>query len=408
MEKILLVVFDGLGDRPLKEFGKKTPLEAAKTPNLNGLAAMGTCGQFNSIGVGVRPGSDTAHLSLFGYDLTADYRGRGPIEALGVGFDLRDGDVAFRANFGTVDENGKIVDRRAGRIKDVSSLAKSISGKKIGGVTVFVVPSVSHRAVLVLRGAGLSAAVCDGDPHKDGRYPIKITPTSQKPSAKKTSKALNDFLSFASKTLKNHALNKKRADAGRPQANYLLVRGAGVYKKLLGFEKKYGLKAACVAGGGLYKGVSRLVGMRVLNVKGATGTPDTNVEAKVSAALTALDKHDFVFLHLKGADAAAEDGNGEAKKEFIEKADAALWPLLKLKNTIVCVTADHSTPCALKMHSGDPSPILFYGQGIRTDGSPVKKFGERQCAKGDVGRVFGKDLISELLNLSGRARLVGD
>jgi 2,3-bisphosphoglycerate-independent phosphoglycerate mutase len=408
LKSILLVVFDGLGDRPCGEFGGKTPLEAANTPNLDKLASCGTCGLLSTAGVGIRPGSDVAHLSLFGYNPEKDYPGRGPIEALGVGFGAKTGDVALRANFGTINDKGIIIDRRAGRIENTAELAKAISGREFRGVRVFVTPSVGHRAVVVLRGDGLSAAICDGDPHKEGVAPVPVAPTQRSSEAQKTADVLNEFSEFANKVLKKHDINKAREKEKKLPANFVLVRGAGMHKEVAGFENKYSLKASCVAGGGLYKGLARLVGMKVINVPGATGTPETNVVAKVGAAVSALETNDFVFLHLKGTDVMGEDGNAKGKKAYLEKADKALAPLLKLPGAIVAVTGDHSTPCSLKKHSGDPVPILFNGKGIRTDASPAKKFGERQCSQGSVGRIFGKDLMPELLNLAGRAPLVGD
>ncbi len=407
-KKILLVVFDGLGDRPVSDFGGKTPLEAASTPNLDALASTGACGLLCTAGVGVRPGSDVAHLSLFGYDAKKEYFGRGPIEALGVGFGLKDGDVALRVDFGTVDDSGIITDRRAGRIENVAELAKSVSGREFEGVKFFVAPSVGHRGIVVLRGAGLSAAICDGDPHHDGVAPVKVAPTQKSADAEKTASALNEFLEWSHKVLKSHAFNKQREKEKKPPANFLLVRGAGMHREVESFESRYKLKAACIAGGGLYKGVARMLGMKVIAVAGATGKADTNVAAKISASIDALKASDFVFLHLKGTDVMGEDGNAKGKKEFIEKADKAFAPLLKLKNIVVCVTGDHSTPCTLKKHSGDPVPILFNAEGIRIDAVQTRKFGERPCASGIVGKILGKDLVPELLNLAGRAPLVGD
>ncbi len=407
-KKILLIVFDGLGDRPVSEFKGKTPLEAANTPNLDQLASTGACGLLSTAGIGVRPGSDIAHLSLFGYDAKKDYSGRGPIEALGVGFGLKEGDVALRADFGTVNDKGIITDRRAGRIESVAELAKAVSGREFDGIRFFVAPSVGHRGVVVMRGAGLSAAICDGDPHHDGAAPIKVMPAQKGADAEKTANALNEFLEWSHKALKNHALNKKREKEKKPPANFLLVRGAGIHHEVQSFESRYNLKAACVAGGGLYKGVARMLGMKVIAVAGATGKADTDVAAKVSASIDALKATDFVFMHLKGTDVMGEDGNAKGKKEFLEKADQALAPLLKLKNVVVCVTGDHSTPCSLKKHSGDPVPLLFNAEGIRTDANPVKKFGERPCAGGIAGKMLGKDLVPELINLAGRAPLIGD
>ncbi len=409
-KKIMLVIFDGLGDRPCKELSGKTPLEAAKTPNLDKLAQTGACGLINTVDVGVRPGSDIAHLSIFGYDLENDYPGRGPLEAFGAGFALKNGDVAFRANFGTVNERGVIIDRRAGRIDSVAELAKSISGREFRGVKVFVLPGIGHRGVVVLRGEGLGSNVSDGDPHKDGGKPEKIVPVGKNnlDAAQKTCAVLEEFLGFSHKTLNTHSLNQTRAKEKKPPANFILLRGAGAYKEMQSFQSKYHLTSACVAGGVLYKGIARMLGMKILEVKGATGKPDTNVSAKVSAAITALNTVDFVFLHIKGTDTMGEDGNAKGKKQFLEKADKAFVPLLKLKNTIIAVTGDHSTPCELKAHSGDAVPMLFWGEGIRTNAVKISKFGERPASQGIIGRITGRQLMSELINLAGRAPLMGD
>lgn len=406
-KKIILVVLDGLGDRPCREFAGKTPLEAARTVNLDFMAKNGECGLVDPVGVGVRPGSDVAHFSLFGYDYSKEYVGRGPLEALGLGFALKKGDIALRANFGTVNEKGIIVDRRAGRIESVKELAQAITGREFHGVKMFVLPSVGHRAAVVLRGDGLSPSVCDGDPHKEGTTPITIVSTHKRVDAEKTAKVLNEFLEFAHKTLLKHEVNRQRVAQKKLPANYVLVRGAGVQGESLAFEKLHGLKPACVAGGGLYKGLARLVGMKIVEVEGATGKPDTNLNAKVKAAVDSLEFFDFIFLHFKGTDVCGEDGNAKGKKEFIERADKALAPLLKQKNLVIAVTGDHSTPCSLKRHSGDPVPILFYTEGIRTN-DWVKKFGEKQCATGITGRITGKNIVPQLINLAGRAPMVGN
>ena len=402
--KVILIVCDGLGDRPIPELGNLTPLESAKTPNLDKLAERSITGLMDPIGVGIRPGSDVSHLSILGYDSREYYHGRGPIEAAGVGIDLQKGDIAFRGNLGTVDEHLVIKDRRAGRIESTAELIKDIDGTVIDGVKFILKPGTAHRVGVVMRGNNLSSKISDSDPHEVGQNVRKVLSLDNSKEAKFTADVLNKFLDKSHKILKEHPFNKKRIKDGLLPGNYLLLRGAGYVADIPPFEKRYELKAACVAGAGLYKGISRLLGMDVINVEGATGLPNTNVRAKLETAKNFLDKYDFVFVHIKAADSLGEDGNFVEKKKFIEKIDSAMEVLLDV-DALVVVTADHSTPCELKMHSGDPVPILMCGRGIRKDS--VNKFGERDCANGGLGRIKGLDVMNEILNIIGKAHLQG-
>jgi len=400
MQKILLVICDGLGDRPTKKFGGKTPLEAAKTKNLDRLAANGLTGTMNAVDRKLYPDSDKAHLSIFGYPLGKYYCGRGPIEAAGIGLKLRKGDIALRANIATVDQKGIIVDRRAGRIESVQKFVKKLDGIKINGTRIFVKAGTGYRAVVVVRGKGLSEKVTQNDPKKIGVKPLKFMAENSSGNAERTAGILNAFTERAHEILLMHPENLKRKKLGLLEANYLLLRSAGKVKYIPGFKKKYGLKATVIAGAGMYKGIAKIVGMKVLKVKGATGLPNTNVKAKFLAAKKALKKFDFVFVHVKAADSFGEDGNAEGKKKFIEKIDRAAKEFLDLKNTVIAVTADHSTPCELKKHSSDAVPVLVAGQGIK--GGQVKEFSERACRKGTLGHLSGLQLMPKLLRLSGR------
>jgi 2,3-bisphosphoglycerate-independent phosphoglycerate mutase len=404
--KILLIVCDGLGDRPCREFGGRTPLEAAETPNLDRMAAEGVTGLMDTISVGVRPGSDTSHLSLFGYKPRKYYTGRGPFEAAGVGMELREGDVAFRANFGTVDENLVVKDRRAGRIPDVSELCEAVDGMEIDGVRFLIKAGTGYRAGLVMRGGGLSHMVSDCDSHEAGAKVLEVKPLDDSLEAKKTAEALNKYLIKTHELLKKHPVNKKRLEDGELPANYILERGPGMLGKVPSMRERYGLKAACVAGAGLYKGVARVVGMELMNVKGATGKKDTDLRAKISKAVELLNSdYDYVFVHIKATDVYGHDGDAEGKKNFIEKIDDALAPVLDLRDSVVVVTADHTTPCSVKNHSGDPVPLLIWGPDVRTD--DVKEYGERACGKGILHRINGLDLMPELLNITGRSHIYG-
>ncbi len=407
MNKAMLIVMDGLGDRPISELGDLTPLEAARTPHLDALAARGICGVLNAIGVGQRPGSDTSHLAILGYDIDKYYTGRGTIEVAGLGMDLEPGDMALRGNLGTVDESLVVTDRRAGRITDTGPFVKDLEGLRHQGVTLHVQPGTGHRAGVILRGPGLSSRISDGDPHEVGVKVHEVHPLDDSPEAAFTAKILNHFLAAAHRTLTANPLNRERVAQGKPPANYLLVRGAGYYKKIEKFQERYGLRACAIAGGGLYKGIGAFTGMDVFKVAGATGLPNTDIAAKFKAALQALaGAYDFAFVHVKAADTFGEDGDFQGKLEFIEKIDAAVALLLDAPHLLV-LTADHSTPCALKRHSGDPVPLMMVGDGlVRTD--DVTAFGERPCARGALGRLTGLQLMPEIINLLGLAKLIGD
>lgn len=401
MKKIIFVILDGLGGRPVEKFDGKTSLEAAETPNLDRMAREGITGMIDVLGKGVRPDSDTAHLTLFGYNLDRYYPGRGPIEALGIKMELEEGDVALRANLGTVDENLIVVDRRAGRIESTKPFVEKVDGTEIEGIKFIIRPGTGHRAALVLRGKGLSDEITNGDPHKVEEGVLRIKPKNSSEEAKFTAEVLNRFLDKAHHILRDCELNKERLKKGKYPGNYLLVRGAGEYKKIPTFEEKWGTKACCVAGAGLYKGLGYLTGMEVLEVEGATGLPNTDVQAKFTAARDSLEKKgfDLAFVHVKPPDNLAEDGNCQGKKEFIEKIDRAAEVLLN-SNALVAVTGDHSTPCVLKDHSGDPVPILIWGEGK----DQVMEFGETACKKGGLGRFEGKEEMEKVMELAGRTQ----
>jgi len=396
MKKIIFIILDGLGDRPILSLNNQTPLESAKTPNLDKLAKEGVCGIIQVLKPGVIPHSDDAHLTLFGYDLKREYPGRGPIEAAGIGLKLKQGDVALRSNLETVDENLTVIDRRAGRIESTKPFTEKFDGIKINNVKFIVKPGTGYRAIIVLRGKNLSDKITDSDPKKVGKKINTIKPSDSSKEAKFTAAVLNKFILKTNEVLKNDPLNKERIKKGLFPGNIFLTRGAGYVKKQTTFKERYGLKACCIAGAGLYKGLGAVLGMDVLKVKGATGLPNTNVKAKFNAAINALKKYDFVFVHVKPTDSLGEDGNVNGKKAFIEKIDEATKLLLNRKELIV-ITADHSTPCECKTHSSDPVPLLIHGENIKPD--IVIKFSEKECSSGSLGLVKGKDLMKKIMNL---------
>jgi len=403
--KTFLIICDGLGDRPIAQFDSQTPLEAAYTPNLDKLAEGGVTGVMHTVDIGVRPGSDTAHLALFGYDPNVYYPGRGPLEVAGIGMEIKPGDICFRANMATVDDDMIVKDRRAGRIGDASPFAEKLNGIKIDGVEFLAGAGTGHRLGLIMRGPGLSPQLTDVDSKKVGVKARKFESADKSREAKFTAEVLNKFLEQAHLKLNKMELNRERVSQGKLPANYLLVRGAGIFREVPSFYDKYGLKAACVAGGGLYKGIAGILGMDVVAVEGATGKPDTDIKAKINKAIELGKEYNFVFVHIKGADTMGEDGDPEGKKKFIEKIDEAMAPMLNLTDSLVVVTADHSTPCVLKNHSADDVPVLISGESVRHD--DVKQFGERPCAKGRLGHIRGSHLMPIIIDLMGLAKMFG-
>ncbi len=395
MKKILFFIFDGLGDLPVPELGNKTPLEVAYTQNLDYLVEKGVCGLITPFLFPKEktPTSEGAHIALFGYKDC--FLGRGPYEAAGVGIKMKSGDIAMRVNFATIDSNSKIIDRRANRIEKTQLLVKALSGTTIDGVQFFLKKSFGHRAVLILRGENLSSKISGNDPHKVGGKTEKVAVLDKSKQSRFTAGVLNKFLIKAHQVLEYHPLNKKRQKQGLLVANSILVRGAGKFKEPQSFKQRYNLNAVCVAGGGLYKGVAKIIGMDLIKVKGATGMVNTNLKAKILTAKNALKKYDFVFCHIKATDTLGHDGNFIGKRDFIEKIDKNIKFILNLKNTLVVITADHCTPCVLKDHSNDLIPILVYGNAK----NHISKFSEKQCKKGKLGKIKQENLMSQILKM---------
>lgn len=400
-----------MADRPVPELGHRTPLEAAQTPNLDALAREGVSGLLDVISPGVRPGSDTGHLSLLGYDPFTTYTGRGPLEAAGVGLEVRGGDVCFRCNFSTVDAAGIITDRRAGRIREgTDKLAAAINTiGPIDGVECIFKESVEHRGALILRGEGLSADLVDHiDPHETG-LPVgrsaALKPGDQ--AAERTAKVLNEFVRRSQEVLRDHPLNKQREAHGELPANVILPRGPGMAPHLKRFTDKYGIPGACVVEVGLLDGLGRYLGLDIVEVPGATGSLDTDVDAIGRAVLQTLNTHEFVLCNVKGPDIAGHNGDAPAKVTMIERIDGMVGDICKgiAEGVVLAVTADHSTPVVVMDHSGDPTPLLLWGPGVRPDG--VGAFGERPASTGGLLRLRGIDLMPVLMDLMNRTEKFG-
>jgi 2,3-bisphosphoglycerate-independent phosphoglycerate mutase len=376
--KLVLLVLDGLGDLATKEQSYLTPLEAANTPNLDALSKNSAQGRMIPVAPGITPGSGPGHLGLFGYDPLEFQVGRGVIEALGLGVELKPGDVCARANFATLDTKGIVTDRRAGRIptetceKLCALLAAKI--KKIGDTQVIVKAGKEHRFVVIFRGKGLEGPLTDADPNREGYAIPTVKPRDAKNAKqKKMAKLIVAFYKLALPILKNE----------KP-ANGFLMRGIAHQPKIPLFEERYLLKPACLAVYPMYKGLAQLVGMK--KIEG----PQTIAE-QFERYLTEYDNYDFFFIHYKYTDKAGEDGNFSAKKKAIEDLDAALPILLKKKPDVLAITGDHSTPCAMKGHSWHPQPLLL--QSAISGSDKLERFTETGANHGSLGIFPAKFLI---------------
>ncbi len=363
--KIVLMVLDGLGGLPDPETGK-TELETANTPNLDKLAASSVCGLSDLVGPGITPGSAPGHLALFGYNPVSFNTGRGVLETLGIDFNLQSDDIAIRGNFCSVDEMGLVTDRRAGRISTEKciELCQLLDGMVIEGVKVFVCPVREHRFIAVFRGNSLSADVNDSDPQQTGVAPMVVT--AQSPGANSTARIANQFIAQAKITLAEHH-----------PANMVLLRGFSVQPQFPTMGEIYRLKPAVIASYTMYRGLAKLIGMKILET-GAT------IEDEFTTLKQNYANYDFFFIHVKGADSAGEDGNFDSKVKVIEQVDKALPALTSLEPDVIVVTGDHSTPALLKGHSWHPVPVLLYSKWCRLD--KVKGFAESACVSGGLGR----------------------
>jgi 2,3-bisphosphoglycerate-independent phosphoglycerate mutase len=380
--RIVLLVMDGLGGLP-SEPGGPTELEAAETPNLDDLAARSICGLHQPVAPGVTPGSGPAHLALFGYDPIKYQVGRGVLSALGIGFDLQPGDVAARGNFCTLDEAGRVADRRAGRIptkKNETLCALLRDGIDLPGVECFIETVKEYRLLLVLRGDDLAGAVGDTDPQEVGERPLAPKPLS--PEAERTAGLVEEFLAQAREILSD-----------RRPANGVLLRGFSQRPAWPQVGDVFGLRAAVIATYPMYRGVAQLVGMHVLET-GAT------MEEELDTLEAHWDDFDFFFVHVKPIDSAGEDGDFERKVALIEQADALVPRILDLGPDVLIVTGDHSTPSLLKYHGWHPVPVLLWSRCCRAD--EVRVFGERACMAGGLGpRIPAADLMGLALANAG-------
>ncbi|MCS7098320.1 MAG: alkaline phosphatase family protein [Candidatus Methanomethyliaceae archaeon] len=416
---MLYVLLDGLGDRPIKLLGDRTPLEAAHHPNLDELTKVGVSGLVYTVGKGIAPESDIAVISMLGYDPLKTYTGRGPIEAFGAGVLMNDGDLAVRCNFATIDDEMNIIDRRCGRslsTEEAKALAEAINNNLVLSshpANFEFRSTVGHRGVLVIKSeTPLSDNITNTDPayvklHGLGiaaeKFSNKVEicrPLDDSQEARRAADLINEFTIKSHEILKNHPINIKRIKEGKPPANAILSRDAGSrVPRFQNIKEKYGREFACIVEMPVERGIALLCGMDVVSFN-SIGDSREYYRREADLVSELLEVYDVVYVHIKGPDEPAHDGDCEKKKKSIELIDEYFFGNLKLNlsNTIVAISSDHATPCALKAHSDDPVPIVISGGNIKSDGT--KAFGERFCASGSLGIMNGQDVLKKAISFT--------
>ncbi|MDR5709730.1 MAG: 2,3-bisphosphoglycerate-independent phosphoglycerate mutase [Armatimonadota bacterium] len=417
MSKILYVILDGLGDRPIPALGDRTPLEAASTPHLDALAEQGQQGLVVTVGEGIAPESDVAVFAILGYDPHRYHTGRGVLEALGLDLPFRDGDLALRGNFATA-EGERIVDRRVGRdltSAEARALAEAIQQEvRLPDARFRFAASIGHRCVLVLSDARtpLSAQISNTDPAYArvgglgvaravaGDTVERCVPLVDTPQAVRAAELINEFTARSRAVLEHHPVNRRRRAEGRLPANLILLRDASDHlPRVPGIAERFGMRFACFVEMPVERGIARALGMGVVPVSPSQGNPAAYT-VWAERAREVLADWDGLYIHLKGPDEPGHDGDWEAKRAVIEQIDAHFFGPLRpvLDGVVVAVTADHATPCLARAHTDDPVPLLVAGPGIPPDGTGP--FGERSAGRGVLGRLRGVDVLPFLVRLS--------
>jgi len=420
--KLFFIVIDGMGDLPIKELGNKTPLEFAKTPHMDFLAKKGKTGLVYTVGKGIAPESDVAVISILGYDPHKYYTGRGIFEAIGIGLPVKNGNLALRCNFATVDNKKRIIDRRVGRdltTDESKQLSNAINVKvhlDAHPADFQFASTVGHRGVLVLypKKGALSGKITNTDPAYSRFEGISVAEIKVKMIAKKSepidvtedasisAKLVNEFIQKSHKILDNHVINKKRALEGKLKANIILTRDAGdTVPKLFNINEKYGVRFACLADMPVEKGIAKLAGMHVVDLPPPSKNLKEDCLLRVEKLLALQSSFNCFYIHLKGPDEPGHDGKFDVKAHLIATIDECffgeLLSKINLKDSILCITADHSTPCKLKAHSDDPVPLLISGSKIK--GDQGEKFSEKECRKGSLSILaHGTELMPKLMS----------
>jgi len=406
--KLIYVVLDGVGDLPIEELGGKTPLEVAETPNMDALAKNGKTGLMYTVKKGVAPESDVAVISILGYDPFKYYTGRGPLETLGADLDMKDGDLALRCNFATLGQGNKIVDRRVKRsltTEEATELSKAINRE----VKLQSYPAdfefkntIGHRAVLVIRSKEkpLSNNITNSDPAYSVAEGLgvakavvdmrlkKVEPMDDMEESRISADLVNEFTQKSHAVLERHKINEKRTAEGQLKANLILSRDAGnKLPKFFKINERYGVNFLCLADMPVERGISKLAGMHLTELPPPSGNLKKDCAIRVRQLLNALESYDCFYIHLKDPDEPGHDGNYNLKAKVIATIDREFFgkflPKIKLEDYVVCITADHATPCKLKAHSDDPVPLLVSGNKIEADST--RRFSETECKEGDLG-----------------------
>jgi len=419
---LIYIVIDGIADLPIPELNNETPLSMAETPNMDFLAENGKTGLMYTVGKGIAPESDIGVISILGYDPFKYATGRGIMEAVGAGMKIRNGDLALRCNFAALGRGTKIIDRRTGRnltSKEAEALSEAVNGKvrlEVYPASFELRSTVGHRAVLVIRSGGkpLSGRITNTDPAytrleelgvAEARAEMvlkKCEPLDGSSEAKVSAALVNEFVKKSRRVLDSHEINKRRVAEGKLKANVILTRDAGnILPNFFNINERYIVRFACLADMPVERGIAKLAGMRLVALLPPSGDLKKDCFIRVKKLLEVLPHYDCFYIHIKGPDEPAHDGNFQLKTQMIATVDkfffGELLPKIDLKDHIICVASDHATPCKLKAHSDDPVPVLIAGNKIK--GDKALKFSEKECKKGSLGILnHGTELMPKLMN----------
>ena len=417
--QIIYVLLDGVGDLPHPDLDGKTPLEAAKTPTLDKIASNGVIGEVISVGKGIAPESDIAVFNMLGYKFDhADYAGRGVIEAIGVGIDFKNGDLALRGNFSTLNEEGVITDRRAGRQiakEDADGIAKELEEKvkfSDPDAKIVVAPTIGHRVTIRIRTLSqkLSSRITNTDPAYsniggmgvakavgDFSKIEKCVPLDDTESSKFTAKLVNEFSEQAIQIMRESEINKKRKEQNKKQLSCILLRDAGnKYPDVQLINEKHEMQFSCIVDMPVEVGISKVLKMKAFEAGGLT-----DYEEKAKVAAKAMETQNAIYVHLKGPDEFGHDGDATGKMKNIEEIDQRFFKTLveniDSSKVAIIISADHSTPCIIKGHSDDPVPLVVSADFIKNDGTT--RMTENQAKKGSIGLLQGAEVITKSLEL---------
>jgi 2,3-bisphosphoglycerate-independent phosphoglycerate mutase len=416
-KKILYVILDGLGDEPHPDLDGRTPLQAAKTPHLDSLAKRGRSGDVVTVGEGIAPESDIAVFAILGYDPHTQAAGRGPLEALGAGLEMRDGDLAWRANFATIDDEGVLVDRRAGRdlsTDEAKELADAVNASvKLAGAEATFLATSEHRGVLHLRAdQPLDAEISNSDPAYERRGPLGVALESFEPrpqlcaslddkdGSRLGAELTNEWSGGARDALDGHPVNRARESRGRPPANIVLVRDAGDHiPRVQHLRDRFGMHFACFAEMPVEIGIAKVTGMEPILVTSPTDA--AGYSRLGERTIEALDDFDALYVHIKGPDVPAHDGRAFDKRDVIADIDEGYFGTLLPElggQVVLAVTADHSTSCVRKAHTADPVPLVVYAKGMTSDGT--RTFSEADASSGALGHLKGVEILPMLVEIA--------